>query len=44
MSGMPKDAAMFAVQLLPCFQGNRATTLNSLDEKKNAYIGTYLPQ
>ena len=41
---MPKDAAMFAVQLPPCFQGNRATTLNSLDEKKNAYIGTYLPQ
>ena len=42
---MPKDAAMFAVHLPPCFQGNRATTLNSLDEKKkNAYIGTYLPQ
>ena len=42
---MPKDAAMFATCLPLCFQGNRATTLNSLDEKKkNAYIGTYLPQ
>ena len=38
MSGMPKDAAMFAVHLPPCFQGNRATTLNSLDEKKKMHI------
>ena len=38
MSGMPKDAAMFAVPLPPCFQGNRATILNSLDKKKKMHI------
>ena len=43
MSGMPKDAAMFAVPLPPCFQGNRATILNSLDKKKKKCIYRNLP-